>query len=59
MLSKTYLLEDAVYCNSRETINLSSSGFNPNGGSYSTNINDQLAVSNNSAKLTNPVALKQ
>ena len=73
LLSKTNMLEDTVYCNSRDMGNQSTNGWNPNGGDTTieiqfknynltsdlscTNITDQFAVSNNKAKLTYPVSL--
>ena len=71
--SKTSDLEDTVYCNARNIIELNN--WNPDGGSVSNgysikfknynfttdlscpNETDQFAVSNNKAKLTYPVAL--
>ena len=71
--SKTNMLEDTVYCNARNMSNQSTNGWNPNGGSRSTemyfknytlnndlscsSVTDQFAVSNNKAKLTYPVSL--
>ena len=73
LIYDTYMLEDTVYCNSRNIT--SYGGFNPEGGSTTSgytikfknynfttnlacpNVTDQFAVSNNKAKLTYPVSL--
>ena len=71
LLTRTNMIEDTVYCNSRNIIDLGS--FNPNGGSTmdflqfknhssTTNLSclnytDQFAISNNKAKLKFPVSL--
>ena len=63
--SKTYMLEDTVYCNDRSLDEFSNldfgdflfRGMNTNGVMDCVNITDQFAVSNNSAKLTYPVAI--
>ena len=72
LISKTNMLEDTVYCNSRNMINQSTNGWNKDGSLSTTmrfknytlnndlsciNVTDQFAVSNNKAKLTYPVSL--
>ena len=75
MADKTNMLEDTVFCNARNILNLETTGWNKNGilgqpinfkneSEYvtdmtCTNITDQFAVSNNKAKLTYPVGLIQ
>ncbi len=72
MLNKTSMLEDTVYCNSRNMSNQETNGWNKDGYSYiymnfknnydsndlsCLNETDQFALSNNKAKLTYPVSL--
>ena len=75
MADKTNMLEDTVFCNARNILNLETTGWNKNGilgqpinfknesefvtDMTCTNITDQFAVSNNKAKLTYPVGLIQ
>ncbi len=74
LFSKMSMLEDVVYCNSRDMINSTTNAWNKNGkfGSFMDfknsksnknlncqNITDQFAVSNNLAKLTYPIGLLQ
>ena len=74
LITKTDMLEDAVYCNDRSMANQTTNGWNKD-GNLSTNLQfknytqvtdlicqnetDQFAVANNKAKLTYPVALFQ
>ena len=73
MTSYTDKLEDTVFCNDRTMINQSANGWNPNGGSTSTDLyfknndtnyslactneTDRFSMSNSKAKLTYPVGL--
>ena len=69
MTSYTHALEDTIFCYNRNTTNLNTSGWNPNGGSVKTHVNfnrdslsctndtDKFSVSNNKAKLIYPVGL--
>ena len=72
LADKNSMLEDAVFCNSRDMINQSTNGWNKDGSLSTTakfrnsannddlscaNITDQFAVGNSKAKLAYPVAL--
>ena len=72
MMNKTDMLEDTVYCNSRNMINDSTNGWSKNGDlstlmyfkNYNdnndlscANVTDQFRTSNNKAKLTYPIGL--
>ena len=73
MTSYTDKLEDTIFCNDRTMDNQSANGWNPNGGSTSTNLyfktnntnyslactneTDRFSMSNSKARLTYPVGL--
>lgn len=63
-------IEDTIFCNDRSQYNMQTNGWNPNGGSATTNMNfdgssdlscpndiDKFSVSNNKAKLTHKIGL--
>ena len=69
MTSYTSYLEDTIFCYNRSQSNLSTNGWNPDGGKVTTvilfsygsfvcsNDTDKFSISNNKAKLTYPVGL--